>query len=87
MARTSIGWDIASAGLGLMSGGVGLIGFGAKKLFTDQNSSGLRHFTVGLLTTVLTGGTGLIPYMLALPGGTHREVQAQKQDIVNNRYQ
>lgn len=77
--------DTLSGLVGLASGGVGLVGTGAKKLFIADDSSLLKKIGIGALVTVFTAGTGLIPYVLAGPGARH-ELQNAKGNIVDNRY-
>ena len=77
--------DTISALLGAASGGIGLGGTAAKKLFIADDSSLGKKIGVGLLATILTGGTGLIPYLVAGPGA-RREVQDSKRAIVDDRY-
>ena len=79
--------DIASGVIGFLSGGVGLAGTAAKKFFIAQDDSFAKKFLVGLGTVVLTGGTALIPYLLASPGQhTKAEIQHERGNIVDNRY-
>lgn len=77
--------DTISALVGAASGGIGLGGTAAKKLFIADDSSLGKKIGVGLLATILTGGTGLLPYLIAGPGARH-DVQAGKGPIVDNRY-
>lgn len=77
--------DTLSALVGFASGGVGLLGTAAKKLFIADDSSFAKKLGVGILATVFTGGLGLFPYLLAGPGA-RRELQDTKGIIVDNRY-
>lgn len=47
---------------------IGLGGTAAKKLFIADDSSLLKKIGVGALATFLTGGFGLLPYLVAGPG-------------------
>lgn len=77
--------DTISSLIGASSGFIGLGGTAAKKLFIADDSSLGKKIGVGLLATILTGGTGLLPYLIAGPGAQH-DVQAGKGPIVDNRY-
>ena len=77
--------DTISSLIGLASGGLGLGGTAAKKLFIADDSSLGKKIGVGILATILTGGTGFLPYLIAGPGARH-EVQNAKSSIVDNRY-
>jgi hypothetical protein len=77
--------DTVSGLVGLGSGGIGLVGTGAKKLFIADDSSLLKKVAIGALVTVGTSGLGLLPYLIAGPGA-RRENQDAKNLIVDNRY-
>lgn len=77
--------DVASVALGVITSGVGLVGFAGKKLLTKDDSSLMRHIVVGGLATALTGGVALLPYLLAT-SPVRAENQAAKGDIVSRRY-
>lgn len=76
--------DTISGLLGLASG-VGLVGTAAKKLFIADDSSLLKKIGIGVLATAVTGGFGLIPYLVAGPGA-RRDLADTKGFIVDNRY-
>lgn len=77
--------DSLSGIVGILGGGVGLGGSAAKKFLIADDSSMGKKIGIGALATLVTGGLGLIPYLLASPGAK-TEVQSAKKDIVNNRY-
>lgn len=77
--------DTVSSLIGFASGGLGLGGTLAKKLFIADDSSMLKKIGVGALATFLTAGTGLLPYLVAGPGAKH-ELADAKSSIVDNRY-
>jgi len=84
--------DTLSAAVGCISIlGVGYpIGLGgtlAKKALIREGDSFAKRFFVGLAATILTGGTGFFPYLIATPGlEAKQEVQAAKNAAAENRY-
>ena len=79
--------DLASAGLGLMFGIGGLAGTAAKKFFVDKNDSLGKRFMVGTAVTVLTLGTGTIPFLVATPGqDAQADMMAARQRVAQGRY-
>lgn len=79
--------DIAGGVIGAASGGIGLVGVGAKKFFVAADDSFTKKFLVGLTATVLTGGAALIPYLVTAPGKeTRAELAAARQQAVGDRY-
>ncbi len=77
--------DTVSAVIGVAGGGIGLVGTAAKKLFIADDSSLGKKIGVGALATLLTGGLGFLPYLIAAPGA-QRELQDTKSIIVSHRY-
>ncbi len=79
--------DIVSGVVGAASGGVGLVGTAAKKFFIAKDDSFTKKFLVGVAITVVTGGTALLPYLIAAPGKEAKaEVAAARGGIVDGRY-
>ncbi|OGQ14148.1 MAG: hypothetical protein A2138_27735 [Deltaproteobacteria bacterium RBG_16_71_12] len=79
--------DIVGGLVGAFSGGVGLVGVAAKKLFVAADDSFTKKFLIGLAATVLTGGAALLPYLLTGPGQeTRAELAAARSSIVDDRY-
>lgn len=78
--------DIVGGLLGAASG-IGLAGVAAKKFFIAADDSFTKKFLVGLATTVLTGGTALLPYLVTAPGqDTKADLDAARQQAVGGRY-
>jgi hypothetical protein len=79
--------DIVSGVIGAASGGVGLLGTAAKKFFIAKDDSLTKKVLVGIGIAVVTGGTALLPYMIAGPGKESKaEVAAARGGIVDGRY-
>ena len=79
--------DGISAGLGVISGGVGLWGTAAKKTLIAPDDGLGKRFMVGLAATVFTGGTGFLPYIIAKPGReAEADVQHVRSQAVDDRY-
>jgi len=79
--------DTLSVGLGLMTGGAGLVGTGAKKAFIREGDGLGKRFMVGLGATFFTGGAGLLPYLAAKPGASSQaDVHSARGQAVDDRY-
>ena len=79
--------DTAATVFSLGTAGVGFVGVAAKKFFIASDDSFKKKFLVGLAATVLTGGVGLLPYLIAKPGQeTKAELAAASQSSVDSRY-
>ncbi|MDP2345774.1 MAG: hypothetical protein Q8O67_32825 [Deltaproteobacteria bacterium] len=60
--------DVPGGVVGVCFGGLGLIGCATKKFLISPDDGVIKTVLVGVLTTVVTGGTGLIPYVITAPG-------------------
>ena len=79
--------DSVSTLWGLASGGAGLIGTAAKKGLINEDDGFGKRLAVGTAATLLTGGLGLIPYLIATPGGESKaDVQNARSQSFNDRY-
>lgn len=78
--------DTAATVFSLGTAGVGFVGVAAK-FFIASDDSFTKKFLVGLAATVVTGGVGLLPYLIAKPGQeTKAELAAARQSSVDSRY-
>ncbi|MBI2377459.1 MAG: hypothetical protein HYV07_25890 [Deltaproteobacteria bacterium] len=65
----------------------GLVGAGFKKAFIAEDSSFAKKFFVGVAATLITGGFGFLPYLIAAPGvESKKDVQQTRSSVVDNRY-
>ncbi len=79
--------DGASAAIGVLTGGTGLVGLALKKWLISEDSSFAKRFLIGLLS--LAGGpASLVSYWVAKPGwsAAQRDVQQARTAAAEQRY-
>jgi len=86
--RDSLSAAIAVAPLYVGLPPLGLIGTAVKKAFIKDNDSFGKKFWIGVAAMIVSGGAGLIPYMIAAPGQeAEKDVQSCRSDVAHARYQ